>query len=283
ALVIAEPEPRSKGQPSGVRLDIAYLSRNNETKECAIMLRPNKHGRLSTAVTTLAALGYRDARDNAYRALLPFLSKMSFENNVPLEIKASVTKEISTGGQNTEFRSPFPFERFQSYSQGLHRMDILALLSFYREGMNSTSISYSFLCFYRILEAIYKRRRETAEKKKVRFSFKRENRILEGDLMGLPKRMPAYHEFVGKKFRSIYDNNLTPLRVSIAHGLLGDDNPIENTPDDLTIRSRAGFLIPIAQILSRLEIQNELTRDEVPITSGDKDKETNPSDTKSIS
>jgi len=80
-------------------------------------------------------------------------------------------------------------------------------------------------------------------------------------------------KFVGKKFRSIYDNNLTPLRISIAHGLLGEENPFENTPDDLSIRNRAGYLIPIAQILARLEIQNELTRDELPIASRDVDTE----------
>jgi len=273
ALVIAPPEPRGKDQPSGLRLDVSYLNSNRETKQCAITFRPNKHGRVSIAVTRLTAASYRDARDNAYRAFLPFLSKISFEHNIPLEIKASVTREATTGGKNLEFRSPFPFERFRSFSQGLICTDILALLSFYREGMNSTSISYSFLCFYRILEAIYKRRKETIERKRVRFSFKRENRLTEADLMGLSKRMHAYREFVGKKFRSIYENNLTPLRISIAHGLLGEENPFENTPDDISIRNRAGYLIPIAQILARLEIQNELTRDELPIKSRDVDTE----------
>ena len=270
ALVIAPPEPRSKDTLAGFRLDVSYIARNGQAKQGVIMFRPNKHGRLSIALMTMDASGYRDARDNAYRAISPFLSKMSFEHDVPLEIKATVTRELATQGQNIEFRSPIPPKTFRPFSQGLHRTDILALLSFYREAMNSTSISYSFLCFYRILEAIYQRRKEVMQQKKVRFSFARDNRLSEADLMGLPKRMESYREFIGRKFRSIYDTDLTPLRVKIAHGLLGEENPFAETPDDVTIRNRAGYLIAIVQILARVEIQNELTRREVPIGQDEK-------------
>jgi hypothetical protein len=263
-LVIASPEPRVKGQPSGIKMDVEYTTEDGQKRSCAFMLRPNKHGRLSIALTTLSASGHRDARQNAYRALLPFLSKISFEHNTPVEIKACVTLEKSTGAQNMEFKVPFPFTNFHILSAGLHSQYILALLSFYREGMNSTSVSYSFLCFYRVIEAIYKKRNELAQGKKVRYLYTRENKITEQDLMGLPQHMDSYREFVGKKFQNIYETDLTSLRIKIAHGLLGDENPFENTPDDLTMRNRVNYLTPVAQILARLEVQNELTKKIAP-------------------
>lgn len=51
-----------------------------------------------------------------------------------------------------------------------------------------------------------------------------------------------------------------PIRIKVAHGLLGEQNPLDNTPDDIKLRNRSSYLTPIAQILARLEIQNELTK-----------------------
>lgn len=265
ALIISSPEPRKKGDPSGVRMEFAYSAPDETQKRGTIMLRPNKHGRLSIAKMTLTANGYRQARREAYRALLPMLSKLSFDHDIPLEIKGTSTEEKATAGKNVEMRIPFNPSMLNQVGEGLHSQEILALQSFYREGMNSTSIGYSFLCFYRILEAIYEKRKKIVEEKNLRYKFNRENRIEERDLLGLPRHMENYKTFVGRKFRSIYDNELTTLRITIAHGLLGEKDPISNTPDDVDVRLRASFLIPIAKILARLEVQNELTRELIPI------------------
>ncbi len=264
SCIITTPIPRKKSDPTGISIDIDYTVSKTQTKSCSFMLRPNKHGRLSEATTTIFGNGYREARYNAYHALLPFLSKLSFEHNIPLEIKSTTTIEKSTQGQNHEFRIQFPPKRFSLLGQGLYSQEILALLSFYREGMNSTSISYSFLCFYRILEAIYNKRDKIGFQKDVRFEFERENRITNEDLLGLVKHMGNYKEFIGKKFGNIYEKYLTPQRIKIAHGLLGEDNPIEDTPDDINLRHRSSYLTPIAQIIARLEIQNELTKRTIP-------------------
>jgi hypothetical protein len=264
SLQITAPEPRARGQAAGLRIDVTYKPVKAAQKEASMVLRPNKHRRLAIGVTTLHAEGHRQAREEANRAFLPFLSKLSFENNVPLEVKETHTRELATGGQTTQFRIPFPVHPFKGASEGLHKQEILALVSFYREGMNSTSTSYSFLCFYRILEAIYARRNQVAKARKVRFVFDRDDCIGEADLLGLTKRMEGYREFIGRRFRAIYKSDLTPLRLSIAHGLLGKDDPMKDTPDDSAIRNRAGYLIPITQILARLEIHNELTRKEIP-------------------
>lgn len=265
SFIIASPEPRKATDPAFMKMDYSYDAADKTRKTGTIEFRPNKHGRLSFARTTIYSNGYRQARLDAYRAILPMLSNLSFECDIPLEIKGSTTREISSGGVSREIRFQFPCNTLQGPGNIVHRKEIYALQSFYREGMNSSSICYSFLCFYRVLEAIYKMRQNIIEQKSLRPKFKGEARVEEADLKGLPIFLENNKKFIGRKYRDIYEKELTPLRILIAHGLLGDDDPFENTPDNVDIRTTASSLIPITKIIARLEIQNELNVEYIPI------------------
>jgi hypothetical protein len=259
SLVITSPEPRSPKSTDHLIVE----AHDSGEAPLTFQLWPNKYGRLSRIDIEMQAKNHEAARNRAYKGLLPFLSVLSFEHDIPLEIKKTETFEIKTGGQQLEFRMFFKPVGFNGSKGGAKSIDIRTLMSHYREALNSTSINYSFLCFYRILEAIYAKREKLISEKKVRFEFQRENRLKLEDLQGLSKHMDDYQEFVGKKFGNIFEKELTPLRIRIAHGLVTLQGLFDNTADDVALRDRASHLIPIAQILARIEIQNELSKKEV--------------------
>ena len=264
ALIITTPEPRDPQDPVSIIVTYNYTAINNKIKTGDIVFHPNKYGRLCSATTTLYADSYCHARNEAYKALLPMLSNFSFNCDVPLEIKKTITIEKSSGGTNQESRFRFPFNHFSSSENCNHPKEIYAIQSFYREGMNSANIFYSFLCFYRALESIYKMRENIIKKKALRPKFSRTMCITENDLKILPKYSDRYWEFIGRKFRDIYENELTPLRIKIAHGLFGESDPFTETPDDIDLRNKANYLILITKILARCEILSELSVQYIP-------------------
>jgi len=259
-LVITSPEPRPPDHPSGVSFHMKDTTPDGVPRENKFTMRPNKHGRMCLVVNNIAANSFIDAKTRSYELLTPMLSMLSFEYDIPVEIKKVIVEERKTGGMSLEFRIQFPKKTFKVIPVVAISKEISVLLAHYREGLNSTSINYSFLCFYRILEAIYDKRQKEVGQRGLRHMFQRENRINEKDLNGLDAHMPKYKELIGKKFRWLCDIALTPIRVKIAHGLLTPDGFFENTVDDMHLRNSVSYWVRIAQILARIEINNEFSK-----------------------
>jgi hypothetical protein len=125
---------------------------------------PNQRGFLAGfKVYPFDADNFRDAYVKAYARVAPSLSMWSAHLDLPLHVFQADVLELATKNTMIGYVNPFPELPF-AVPPGLKKDDDLdALSSIYREALNSNSLPYQFLCFYKIAEAL-KRRRERLTK-----------------------------------------------------------------------------------------------------------------------
>ena len=101
--------------------------------------------------------------DAAEREFVPrireVLSMWSTELNIPLSIFQTEVKEIATGSQRADFTVPYSPAPFAAARRGLVISPAFrGFAGLYREALNSGSHVYQFLCLFKIIEGIRKRR-----------------------------------------------------------------------------------------------------------------------------
>jgi hypothetical protein len=120
---------------------------------------PNPRGFLSGfAVYPFQADNFMDAYVKAYARVAPSLSMWSAHLDVPIHVFQVDLLEIATGNTMIGYVNPFP-ELPLAIPPGLNTDDhFTALVSIYREALNSNSLPYQFLCFFKIAEVLLRRR-----------------------------------------------------------------------------------------------------------------------------
>lgn len=120
---------------------------------------PNHRGFLAGfKVYPFRAETFLDAYVKAYARVAPSLSMWSAHLDVPLNVFQVDILEIATKNTMIGYVNPFPELPF-AVPPGLkddHEFEAVA--SIYREALNSNSLPYQFLCFYKIAEALKRRR-----------------------------------------------------------------------------------------------------------------------------
>ncbi len=157
------PEIRGKDGSVGVLL-LTYNTHEGGT--VMFQLLPNSQGRLGQIRTVFRADNADDARRKAYRLLNPFLCDLSYRYDVPMEILQWNVAELATftlsGMKQDDFREKaFDPEKFFGPGLNYEKLHLYEFFtSLYREGANSSSVNYGFLCFFRIVEGVVKLRRK---------------------------------------------------------------------------------------------------------------------------
>lgn len=126
----------------------------------------NGHGRLAALRTTLRAASLHDAEREAHDAVMPVLSRLAFESDSAVDIKATIVRESSSGTQ-TIATYLLGRPRTPSALKGTMTEELRPFLAAYREGLNSTAPMYAALCFSRVVEGVgtFHKRREREAKK----------------------------------------------------------------------------------------------------------------------
>lgn len=105
-------------------------------------------------IESFEASSFQDASDKAFDALFPILSHLATLNNVPVYVNRWAIVELSTRSHMGSFTLPF----VNMAAPVLDTVDKNSIFdkysSLYREGLNSNSHNYQFLCFYKIIEGI---------------------------------------------------------------------------------------------------------------------------------
>ena len=109
---------------------------------------PNDNGYLGKLIVKeLFACNFHDADTQAYEALAPFLSAWSLHLDIPVHVETIQVTELQTQLNSLRVRTP-NFE--MTFAGGVSPMltdDFCQYASLYREGMNTNSGFYRFLCF----------------------------------------------------------------------------------------------------------------------------------------
>ncbi len=147
--------------------------------------------------------------------------------------------------------------------------------SVYREALNSSSPFYRYLCLYKLVESIYYRQQVKAKEAKAAGQQPRKRnedvKLTQDALHGIVRwvypwedslndevlmRQLMPDEAEGKKFRSIYQAVLLPLRDTVAHALMSSGE-IKTVADRLEDVENVEKWLPLLRLWVRVLMASE--------------------------
>lgn len=270
-IVIAKPAKERKPED----VDHVELQATGHGKQIIFKGIPNDKGYLGKLIVAqVAATGFDSAEATVYEALAPFLSAWALHLDIPVHVETIQVTNLQTHTHSLRVRTP-SFE--MTFAGGVSPQltdEFCEYASLYREGMNSNSGFYRFLCFYKILESLNVRRGRINEAaKKAGQPIHRPREVMprnevelvallkevypwrqQWDTFALTQIMPA--EAMGKRLNGIREKYLNPLRIGIAHALL-KSGEIRITLDKLEHIQEVNKWLPLCRILARIMMNHE--------------------------
>lgn len=236
----------------------------------------NDRGHLAQIeLDSIDAQNFDDAEQRAYRALSSMLSCCSLYLDIPLYINQVDVIELRTQSWQINIKTPYldiPFAGPGRINTGPKEFRTLA--SIYREGLNSNSPFFQFLCFFKIIEAlgaIWTRRERAAKKKGSVFTrpSKRIPETYDQQLSWLNELFPLRHVWADMNFDSIFlrealgleidaliNNKLKIMRNAIGHALLEPGSLSLYTDDALHVNEIYRWL-PLTKCITRYFLKTE--------------------------
>jgi hypothetical protein len=258
------PESTGQGGAAGV-LSIVHTS--YEDADTAFELVPNRQGRLGKIRTVLKAESAGEAYEKAYRLLNPVLCDLSYRYDIPIEILQMNIAELATltlgGVKDDDFHEQM-FDPGQFLGGGLNYGELPHYEFFtrlYREGVNSSSVDYGFLCFYRIAEGIIKLRRKWTIEQEGKSPQEVTgpsvvSEVVEGDDASEAFPVDLLGESLWTAFKSLED-----ARVKVGHAFLHSEDPLEGHTDIISDRleaeEQAGIRRAQARYIARRLMESE--------------------------
>jgi hypothetical protein len=136
----------------GMNIDIDFPDREETAN---VVFTSNDSGRLAQVHLSLHAENFEGAEKFTHDVVMPILSRMSFELNVPVEVTATILVEKATMIQSIHATVVGTQQTIRNV-EGQMSPELRPYLSAYREGLNSNSPLYQALSFYKVIEGISK-------------------------------------------------------------------------------------------------------------------------------
>jgi len=238
----------------------------------------DKDGFLGKLVCELDANSNQAAEMEAYGSLAPFLSAWSMNVDIPIHVETIQVTNLATHVSFLRVVTPHFEMNFGGGTQPFFLDEFCQYASIYREGLNTNSAFYRFLCFYKIIESlIAKRGREAGARKAAGLDPRRAyERIPEKweDILALLKRLYPWRdswdqmaigqilpsEVLGQSVTAIRDRHFRPLRLGIAHALL-DRGEITVILDKMEYIQEVNKWLPLCRICARWMLLSDFPRE----------------------
>ncbi|MFY9527948.1 MAG: methylamine utilization protein MauJ, partial [Candidatus Acidiferrales bacterium] len=244
---------------------------------------PNKEGRLAQCCVELNAPSFAEADRIAFGAVSSFFSTLAFEIDVPVRLGQLNIEQTTTQNASMTYTCPYPDVHLTAAGTDLSNIPyIQSLLSLYREGINSNSMNYQYLCWYKIIEGINWKRTEElsaqsgAAKAGFKLKFpealpctKEEMRKVVAEVFPLldPAQVKDERwdhvvpdEGLGWRFNRIRQERLEEIRNKIAHMLSEPGGDLSLSPDTHSHRAEVTRWISLLRLMARVMIRNEKAR-----------------------
>ena len=239
---------------------------------------PNAQGFLSKVRGRFYAQNFIDAHRKGIAAVTPLLSNWSVQLDIPLFIFQVDLTEKTSESKRMTFTLPFRQTPLVDLpGEGLIP-EFRGYTSLYREALNNHSPIYQFLCFFKIIESIRKRRGRLAEEARSnQESFFRPTEIFPKTSEELkpwldaiyPVRPPEWDAMIttslllpdvaGKRFGGIIERSLNPVRIQIAHALF-ENTELGVSGDDPLSYETINKWLPILRCMVRRMLKNEFSK-----------------------
>jgi len=276
-IAFTKPEhERSETDPEEMVIFSAHIGATG-IRKLEITGKANPKGRLGKLLVDVPAASFPDAEDIAFREVSPFLSVLSFELDIPVRLAQLDVTQTSTQNVSMNYVCPFP----DMVPTGIEQNNlpyIQSLLSLYREGINSNSPNYQFLCWYKMVEGINDKRASDTAALKSELPKKFPERLSESAIEQR-KRFAEIFPAIGKtdvadqnydhivpeeargwKFNRVREKNLEPLRNKIAHMLSEPSGDLSLSPDSRQNTREVVKWLSCLRFIARVMTMNEDAR-----------------------
>lgn len=237
----------------------------------------NQFGRLGKIFVETLAGSFGEAENIAFGAASPFLSSLAFDLDIPLRVAQMDVTQLSTHNTSMTYSCPYT-EVVPAAGEFNNAPYIQSLLSLYREGIDSFSPNYQFLCWYKITEGINAKRQEETTKSRAPLPLKYPERLAKTpgeQRRHLEEAFPfirlngavdaAWDDIVPEevrdwKFNRVRQQKLEPLRNKIAHMISESSGDLSLSPDSRENSRELNRWISLLRFIARVMTMNETER-----------------------
>jgi hypothetical protein len=269
-LAVAKPAFSPPGNPDA---DKILIKGTTEDGKFVFTGFPNQRGFFGKVVSEPF-----DAK--AHRALAPSLSNWAVHLDIPLYVVQTESVEVRTQNTQTSIRAPHSEVPLAISPTANLLPEFRGYASLYREALNSNSPVYQFLCLFKMVEAMLKRRARLATAaRKAGQPFTRRYESIPAtadvaaitwlnaifsirpnwDSMALASLFPT--EVAGKSFQYVIDKVLYPMRVDIAHAIMSQSGELTLTVDELLHTQNLNKWLPLLKCIVRRMLKNDFPAD----------------------
>jgi hypothetical protein len=269
-LVKAEAE---RGDNDADKIVLQLMGKNYQVIGSA-----DKEGFLGKFVAELDAVSVQAAETEVYGSVAPFLSAWSMNADVPIHVE---TIQVTDPTGVTSLRVTTPHFEMNFPSGGVQPFfldEYCQYASIYREGLNTNSAFYRFLCFFKIIESLIAKRSKGAGARRAagqdpRCAYETIPET-EADILALLNRLYPWRktwdqmavgqyfpkEVLGERVTVIRDRHLRPLRLGIAHALL-DQGEITVVLDKMEYIQAVNKWLPLCRLCARWMLLTDFPRE----------------------
>lgn len=280
-MIFTKPEKERSATDPDLMLLFSSITDAKGTSRREVTGKANPQGRLGKFEIEVSASSFQDAENIAFREVSPFLSVLSFELDVPVRLAQLDVTQLSTQNVSMNYVCPFP-DMVPTGSGANNSPYLQSLLSLYREGINSNSQNYQFLCWYKMVEGINSKRQEETTKLKAELPKKFPERLEETAveqrkrfaeifpvLQGCTIADENYDHIVpeevrGWKFNRVRERHLEPIRNRIAHMLSEPSGDLSLSPDSRENSREVMKWLSLLRLIARVMALNESERTPKP-------------------
>lgn len=224
-----------------------------ETQDGIFYFKTNEKNELSGVVFECVANSPLDAKAKFHSIVVPFVDYLSYVANSPIHMPLTDCWDKENELTLVNYETPYPQTTVNPHTATIIEQ-MRPVYALYREAKNTDSSFYKFLCYYKILEGIYKHSRPTLFKKasneKVKLSAQKEL------IPDNPELRSAYGKVIGTPIQPFYEKVLQKeYRDSIAHFLLNDGSVL-NVSDYQTSSSFSNIVF-ITELCCNTVIANQ--------------------------
>jgi len=244
---------------------------------------PNERGFLGKLDSEpFDAKSFNDAELKAHRAIASSLSHWAVHLDIPLHVVQVESAELRTENTQTSIVTPHLEAPFAVMPTANLLPEFRGYASLYREALSSNSSVYQFLCLFKMIEGMLKRRARLgpeARKSGTTITRSREHIPAEikdaipwlnaifpmrrnWDPMALSSIFPT--EVFGKSCKQIIDKYLYPMRIDIAHAITSQSGELTQSVDELLHTQNLNKWLPLTKCIVRRMLKNEFPTDFLP-------------------
>jgi hypothetical protein len=275
-------KPANARTSTDVHEMVIFFGHGNHRLEITGLANPQ--GRLAKLTVETPAPDFSEAEKIAFDASGPFLSAMAFDLDIPVRVTQMDVTQLSTLNSSMTYTCPYTDVSLVGNEHN-NVPYVQSLLSLYREGINSNSPNYQFLCWYKIVEGVNVKRAEetTLSKKALPMKFaerlektKVEQRKRFEEIFPIVRTYGATDgkwddlapdEVMDWKFNRVREQKLEPLRNRIAHMISEPSGDLSLSPDSRDNAREVTKWISLLRFIARVMIHNEKARIPPPIKS----------------